>query len=278
MPLPPDFKFTQSNLQDYVECARRFELRYLLELKYPAVEAEPIIEHEKHMQQGATFHHMVHQHHLGVPESVLSKLAHEEPLQTWWANYLNSKLDLPEQRHAETALTAPLARFRLLAKYDLLAIAPGEKAIIVDWKTGKGRPNRDALKNRMQTIVYPYLLVRAGAYLNGGVPIQPEQVEMVYWFADAPDQPERFIYSTAQYQQDEQHLSDLINEINTRTEFDKTAQEWRCKFCTYRSLCRRGIAAGSLDEIDDTMAADVIGEDADADIDFDFDQIMEVEF
>lgn len=274
MPLPAEFKFTQSNLQDYVECARRFELRYIQELKYPAVEAEPIIEHEKHMQQGATFHHMVHQHHLGVPESVLTKLAHDAPLQTWWANYLNSKLNLPEQRHAETTLTAPLAGFRLLAKYDLLAIAQGEKAIIVDWKTGQRRPNRTALKNRLQTIVYPYLLVRAGAHLNGGVEIQPEQVEMLYWFADAPDQPERFAYSAEQYQQDEQHLSDLINEINTRTVFDLTSQELRCKFCNYRSLCRRGVAAGSLDEVDE----DILVDDADADIDFDFDQIMEVEF
>ncbi|MEQ8676812.1 MAG: PD-(D/E)XK nuclease family protein [Aggregatilineales bacterium] len=277
MPLPAEFKFTQSNLQDYVECARRFELRYVQQLQYPAVEAEPIIDHEKHMQQGATFHHMVHQHDLGVPESVLSNLAHEEPLKTWWANYLNHKLDLPEQRHAETALTAPLAGFRLLAKYDLLAIAPGEKAIIVDWKTSTRKPDRLQLKNRLQTIMYPYLLVRAGAHLNGGTPIQPEQVEMIYWFADDSIQTERFPYSTEQYHEDEKHLSDLITEINNRTIFDLTSQEWRCKFCTYRSLCRRGTSAGNLDDLN-ALPEDVIGDDADADIDFDFDQIAEVEF
>lgn len=277
MPLPAEFKFTQSNLQDYVECARRFELRYVQQLQYPAVEAEPIIEHEKHMQQGATFHHMVHQHHLGVPETVLSKLADEDPLKTWWTNYLNHNLDLPAQRHAETALTAPLAGFRLLAKYDLLAIAPGEKAIIVDWKTSPRKPNRLQLKNRLQTIMYPYLLVRAGAHLNGGTPLQPEQVEMIYWFADNAIQPERFPYSTEQYHEDEKHLSDLITEINNRTIFDLTAQEWRCKFCTYRSLCRRGTSAGNFDDLE-TAPEDVLGDDADADIDFDFDQIAEVEF
>lgn len=278
MPLPADFKFTQSNLQDYVECARRFDLRYVQQLQYPAVEAEPIVEHEKHMQQGATFHHMVHQHQLGVPDSVLTTLAADEPLKNWWANYLNTNLDLPEHRYAETALTAPLAGFRLLAKYDLLAINPGEKAVIVDWKTGQRRPNRTALQNRLQTIIYPYLLVRAGAHLNNGTSLQPEQVEMIYWFADDPHQPEHFPYSTVQYQQDEQHLTDLINEINTRTEFDKTSQEWRCKFCTYRSLCRRGTSAGNLADLDESIPEDVIGEDADIDIDFDFDQIMEVEF
>ena len=32
---------SQSSLQDYVDCARRFQLRYLDRLSYPAIESEP---------------------------------------------------------------------------------------------------------------------------------------------------------------------------------------------------------------------------------------------
>jgi len=277
MPLPADFTFTQSNLQDYVECPRRFELRYIRQLQYPAIEAEPILDREKHMQQGAAFHHMVHQHHLGVPEDILNTIAHEEPLRSWWANYLAEGLSgLPDQRHAEIGLTAPLAEYRLLAKYDLIAINTGQKVVIVDWKTAQHRPKRTRLRARLQTIVYPYLLARAGAHLNNGTPIHPDQIEMVYWFADDPKNPERFAYDATQYAEAETYLTDLINEIVMREQFDLTTQEWRCKFCSYRSLCQRGVNAGHIDDLDRDQLVD---SDPDGfDIDFDFDQIAEVEF
>ena len=38
--LPPDFHFSQRSLQDYVDCRRRFQLRYLQHLAWPAVEAK----------------------------------------------------------------------------------------------------------------------------------------------------------------------------------------------------------------------------------------------
>ena len=39
--LPDDFHFSQGSLQDYVDCQRRFQLRYLMKLAWPAVDAEP---------------------------------------------------------------------------------------------------------------------------------------------------------------------------------------------------------------------------------------------
>ena len=51
MSILPNFVFSQSSLQDYVDCARRFELRYIDELRWPAVVAEPSETHEAHMQR-----------------------------------------------------------------------------------------------------------------------------------------------------------------------------------------------------------------------------------
>ena len=62
MALAADFSFNQSSLQDYLDCQRRFELRYLLRLSWPAVEIEPALENERFLRRGSIFHRLVHQH------------------------------------------------------------------------------------------------------------------------------------------------------------------------------------------------------------------------
>jgi predicted RecB family nuclease len=278
MSLPAGFQFSQSSLQDYVECARRFELRYVKRLQWPAVEAEPIDERERHLQQGAAFHHMVHQHLLGVPAETLTASLPEadERLRSWWQGYLAADFvnELPPRRHPEFVLSAALAGHRLIAKYDLLAVEPGDRAVIVDWKTSLRKTPRADLEKRLQTVIYRYLLARAGSHLNGGEPIAPERAEMIYWFAGAPDEAELFSYSQSEYEQDEQYLTELIQTTQAQTLFELTSDEWRCRFCTYRSLCQRGIGAGEFDE----DAVESTADSDDLDLDFDFDQIAEVEF
>src|SRR5689334_18806028 len=130
---------SQSSLQDYMDCAQRFKLRYLDRLSYPAAESEPTLENEKHQQEGEYFHRLVQQYLIGIPAEQISKLANTPNLQRWWENFLTSK-DLTGLRNLsdltlpEATLSAPLGQFRLLAKYDLIAIENG-KATIYDWKT-----------------------------------------------------------------------------------------------------------------------------------------------
>jgi predicted RecB family nuclease len=271
--LPSDFQFSQSNLQDYVDCPRRFELRYLKRLNWPAAEAAPMREQEDHMQRGATFHRLAHQHLVGIDADVLSASINDEGVRGWWEAYLKSGLDgLPEQRYPEITLSAPLAGQRIVAKYDLIAIEPGQRAIIVDWKTSLHRPKRENLEKRLQTTVYRYMLALAGAHLNGGQPIEPEQVEMIYWFAGYPDEPERFSYSAAQFQADAEYLRLLAEDVKARETFALTDDERRCKYCSYRSLCRRGVQAGNFVEMEGDL------EDETYVSDFSFDQIGEIAF
>ena len=125
MLLPLDFQFSQSNLQDYVDCPQRFLLRHLLKVAWPALEAEPVVENELAMQRGTQFHSLVQQHLLGIPEDCLTLLAQEEALSRWWQAYLSSiPAVLKGVRFPETTLSAPLQRYRLLAKYDLLVLLP----------------------------------------------------------------------------------------------------------------------------------------------------------
>lgn len=277
MPLPPDFSFSQHNLQDYLDCPRRFQLRYLERLAWPAVQSEPILEQEHHMQLGERFHQLVQQHQLGLPVEALDGIAAADPdLLGWWQAYRRAlPQDLPPLRRVEYTLSAPFAGFRLLAKYDLLAIQPGQRALIVDWKTNRNRPSAARLRERVQTRLYPFLLTLAGAFLNGGVAWQPEQVELVYWFTADPEKPQRFTYSAARYQEDEKLLRAWIDAIQRSADRPMLMTkdiERQCKLCNYRSFCERGQRAGAWDE-----------DSADAEpeapsIDFDFGQIEEIEF
>ncbi len=275
MILPNDFQFSQASLQDYVDCPRRFQLRYVQRVSWPAPEADPSLDNEHHLRQGAAFHRLVHQHALGLPPERLSS-ALSGDLRDWWRNYLqDGPPNLPDDRYPEVLLSAPAGDYRLLAKYDLVAIDPVQRAIIVDWKTSHKRTPHKWLAQRLQTRVYPYLLVRAGAHLNAGQSLAPEQVEMVYWFANFPTMPERFTYDVAQFKKDEVDLTTLIDEIAGRDDavWPLAPPGRRCNYCAYRSLCQRGVRAGSLDEIEETPEPD-----DDFDIAIDFEQIAEIEY
>jgi hypothetical protein len=285
MPLPITFQFSQNNLQDYVDCPRRFELRHLLRLEWPALQSEPVLEHEQQMALGQRFHRMVQQHLSGIPAGLLAAQASSDPdLQRWWNAFLTSGIleSLPAVRCAERQLSAPFPQgansyvFRLLAQYDLLAIEPGRRAVILDWKTGAGNPNRTRLQNRLQTRLYLFLLCLAGSYLNGSQPIQPEQVEMIYWFSEQPQKPIRFAYCAAQYAADERTLRELVAKIHAAAagpagdsaRFLLTPDPRKCAFCNYRSLCRRGVQAGNTTD----LPYDLEPPD-DAPLELDFDQI-----
>jgi len=283
MTLPDDFQFSQASLQDYVDCPRRFQLRRLLRRAWPAAEAEPIMENERYLRQGAAFHRMLHQHTLGLTLEQLSSVALDEALLRWWRNYVeNGPTDLPPSRRAEFALSAPLGDYRLTAKYDLVAVdaerqpAVKRRGVIVDWKTSRRRPGRKWLAERLQTRVYPYLLVRAGRDLNEGKSFEPEQVEMVYWFANFPLSPERFSYDAAQYEKDAQYLAALIAEIEGLDEDEDwplATRQKLCNYCPYRSLCRRGRQAGAFDEMEEETETD-----DGFDFVLNFEQIAEIEY
>lgn len=263
---------SQSSLQDYVDCARRFELRYLERLSYPAIETEPALENERHKQEGEYFHRLAQQYLVGIPDEQIGALANTPNLQRWWDNFKDLKdlKDLTGLR-TEVTLSAPLGKFRLLAKYDLIGQGGDGKVYIYDWKTYRKRPKNDWLHTRLQTRVYRALLVKAGAYLNGGKPFEPEQVEMIYWFADFPNEPARFPYAADQFKRDWDALTRLSEEITSASIFPLTEDRTKCSYCPYRSYCNRGVRAGeAMDAELETEAEELF--------DINFEQIGEIAF
>ncbi len=267
--LPSGFAFSQSSLQDYSDCPRRFQLRYIEQLQWPAVETEPVLENERRQQEGQFFHRMVQQHLIGLPAEKLSRLANTPNLSRWWENWQDFRsLQDFGSLYPESTLAAPVGAYRLLAKYDLVAVKPGERALIYDWKTTHKRPRDEWMAARLQTRVYRAMLAQAGAYLNGGNPFLPEQVEMIYWYADYPSEPARFPYNAAQHKRDWDGLTGLINEIGNHRHFPLTEDEKKCAYCPYRSYCNRGEKAGMTDEMEAELTEPEIN----------FEQVAEIEF
>jgi len=265
---------SQSSLQDYQDCQRRFELRYLQRLAYPAIETEPALENEKHQKEGEYFHRLVQQHLIGIPAEQVSKLANTDNLQRWWSHFLDFR-SANEWRdfgslYPEITLSAPLGKFRLVAKYDLIAVGK-DQVTIFDWKTYRKRPKNEWLHIRWQTRVYRALLVQAGAHFNNGKPFAPEQIEMVYWFADFPTEPARFIYKADQYKRDWDALTKIADEITSASDFPKTDEASKCSYCPYRSYCNRGIRAGDAADAELETEAEEL-------FDINFEQIGEIAF
>jgi len=279
MKLQKAFDFTQSNLQDYLDCPYRFYLRYIRQIKWPALVVDEAAEFERRGQAGARFHRLVQQFLMGIPEVRITEFASADPnpeLSRWWENFLAAiPPRLTGERWIETILSAPMGEHRLLAKYDLILVQDAGHVTIFDWKTSQNLPRKNWLLERVQTKVYRFLLSQAGGSLVESQTLDPSKITMNYWFAAHPENPISFPYDQNSFAADQKYLSNLIRETIEATEsaYIKTQDRRRCRFCVYRSHCDRGTHAGDLADLEDFQFD---GEDIETDLDFE--EIGEIKF
>jgi len=298
--LPKTFSFSQSSLQSFDSCARRFWLAYVQQLPWPAVEAAPVQDYEELMRLGSIFHQLIERAEIGIDQQLADTGASATqlppPLSEWFDAYQQYRpADLPSDFiEVEKMLSIPFgindgfdgAEYRLAAKYDLITASSDENnrtVMIVDWKTTRKRTDPATLSQRLQTMVYPYVLVEASAKLPFG-PIEPEQVEMLYWFTAAPVQPVRFRYDSAQHDKNRAKLEQLLAQIlggEEEADFPKVVdteinRRRFCNYCVYRSRCDRGQYAGDVDTLDEPEELFVV--DSNTALEFTLDDIEEIAF
>lgn len=265
-------QFSASSLQDYVDCPRRFQLRHIWQLSWPAPESEPLADYERRVRLGRELHRLIHQHLLGIPQEQLSPAASDPQLSRWWQSYLAYASTLAGAEVVpELGLSAVVAGCRLHAQYDALLIRREDvgqptQFVILDWKTYQQRPKRSRLAARLQTRVYPLVLMQAGSPFNHGRLMRPEYIELRYWLAEYPEAPISFTYSQTSYRRDSTYVGRLVEEILRLAQDQERGREeaiswpltedWsHCSTCTFRSLCGRSSLAGrATHDLEDDVA------------------------
>ncbi len=232
--------FTQTALRAYRECPYRFRLRYLEGVPWPAAPTDPAAE--RALDLGRRFHELARQHYLGLEVDEQARSA-GPPLADWWQALRTRPPDLAgyPERYPEVALSVPLGRFRLSARYDLLAI--GEKgARIVDWKIGV-LPLSPVLAQDLQTQVYLYVLAEGNTVYRRGRLLAPESLSLVYW---NPRETLLVGYDARTHAQTRAFLEGLVDEI---AQCDPAAMRpvedpSTCSRCGYAALC--GLPSGGI--------------------------------
>jgi hypothetical protein len=251
---------------------------------------------------------------LGIEADILSSSVHDPDLERWWQAYLAYVPTFDNARVTpEINLSIPLSGYRVVAQYDAVVVRDQRKAegddtgevvtpvepslLIIDWKTYRKRPSRDWLAGRLQTRVYPLILVQAGAAsLIDHAQVAPGNVKMCYWLAEYPDTQVVFVYDTATYRADLEFLSSLITEVDERIKsggheigissafatdniWPLTDELGRCRFCNYRSLCGRGSVAGSaVDNVEGGDPVQLTTDENRLDFDLDWGQVQEIAY
>jgi hypothetical protein len=261
MLLADNFIFSQNSLQNYIDCKRRFYLKEIQQLLWPALESEPTRLQEERTALGAEFHLLCNQYFSGVPENAIRESINSPEILQWWNAFISLGLKPAPHLQPEKAITVPFMDFRLTVHYDLLKSNQDGHYFIYDWKTNLKQPQRAILGKRMQTIIYP-LVLQMFCEINDSKNAQPENIEMVYWYPVYPDRPIEFRYDQETYLTQKSKLEGLISEIlqNEKEDFTLTEKISHCMFCQYRSFCNRGEKAGEFTEetidfaIDDALA------------------------
>ncbi len=245
---------SQSALQSFLVCKKRYQLRYLQQVQWPAEQFAPLVESEKRIKAGEFFHKLAHQYFLGLPAEILEAQARQyghPQMLVWWQNFLRSitngviNISTLTHRSAEKNAFGQLGGYTLAAKFDLIGFS-STGIHIFDWKTNQTKPPTAKLEADLQSLVY--LLV---AHLSPLVPLDlrhGNNITMAYWFANHPQQPVEIHANAHKLAEAEKTILEILKRIEAETEFAEVEDLRVCTGCVFRSYCGRGVAAPEYDE------------------------------
>ncbi len=238
MIMPSIWQLSQSHLNQLTQCPRRFQYRYLDQWGLSTVDKQ-----QTQQTLGAQFHHLIEQQALGLDIQPFLKV--NPQLQEW---FLALQASPPpfitgECRHEHQQLLSRQS-VTLVAVYDRL-IQNSQQAQILDWKTYTRPHNLNALRRDWQTRLYPYILVETSEFA-------PEQILMVYWFAQVRANTSHSLvlnYDSKQHQQTDQDLTAILKQFTKGIEAYERGQSWpqvpiadgQCEGrhpCPFLSRCR----------------------------------------
>lgn len=226
---------SRTKLHTFLQCQRRFQLRYIHEQAWP----EPPLteEEEARLARGKQFHQLAERHLLGLPPEPIQ----HPTIDAWWQGWLSWVKGLPNGRFLpEFTLTIPIQGVLLRGRFDLVLLANDNSIHIFDWKTGHAPP-RATLRQDWQTRFYLGMMAESGTAVQPQQPPQPTQIKLTYWYTNAPAQT--FSYNQQWHQQNWSELQTYLQSVVLRLEDEEnwplTDDSTLCQTCPYQILCGR---------------------------------------
>jgi hypothetical protein len=258
----PTLTLSHQQIQDYLDCPRRFQLRHLTQLSWPDLPYPPDVEAA--FSRGRLLHRLVERHYLGLDVSRESII---DPVVAAWWDTFRAYAPAPSPGHAqpEASLTVPLGNHQLRGRFDLISLdttGGTPRATIFDWKTSKPR---DAawLRQAWQTRLYLALVAEGGHALpgTGSERIRPGDISMVYWYLADPERPVTLQYDDAWHAENWRGLEMTLAALDNSLHNDSwpLTEEWsHCRYCAFQAYCGRQAAgqpamtdAGDIEDEDE---------------------------
>lgn len=259
--------FSQNSMEIFKQCRMKFKKRYLDGLYWRnwLLDSEKTLKTEK----GRLFHLLAYRYFLNINSQAGEDIGNEHEELKPWMESLKKFIEIKEDRlyFPEFELKLTENHMKLQAKFDLIVIDVNGDAAIYDWKVHDKPLNRSLLETSYQTVIYRYLLAKAGKTITG---MKPElgRISMTYWQPSHPSNPVRIDYSEEQFKQDEVFLNNEIEKI-LNCDFDspaiKTADMKICRFCEFCSICNN-------------TKPDTAGIKTDTEFGLEWDEVDEIEF
>jgi CRISPR/Cas system-associated exonuclease Cas4 (RecB family) len=226
--------FSQTSLAIFDQCSMKFKKRYIDGLLWK--NSEPNSQSVMITQKGRLFHLLAYRYFLGMDSSAGEVEAEYIELDTWVERLKRFiQIDKENQYFPEFELKISIDKLRLQAKYDLIVLKNDGEAVIYDWKVQEKKLNQKHLKSSWQTIVYRYLLAKAGRALSGKE-ISPEKIKMIYWQPTLQVE-EEFAYSQKLFEQDEKLIQSQIETILNCHQPAKVLDPKICTNCEFCAIC-----------------------------------------
>lgn len=267
--------YSAKSIQDFLDCPRRFELKYLLQQSWPAPITQPVLQFEHHVKLGNEFHHLVHQYLSGIQLDLIKNNSSSDEVILWIQEFQTFFSQFKISQHfSELPLVMPFEGVYFNAVIDFVGLEMNGGILIADWKTSAFPQNKNRLIHSIQSILYPFIVFECRKGLFPDWHGNPDDIEMLYWFADHPGNVITIKYSQAQHNDNRIYLHDMIEKIQAKSprNFKKTDELKKCAYCQYRSLCERKIEIGDIKGMDDEIDIDILSSE------MDFEESIEISF
>jgi CRISPR/Cas system-associated exonuclease Cas4 (RecB family) len=228
---------SRAGLTTFQICQRRFQLRYLDRLSWPAVPEDARME--KARIEGERFHQLMHRHFLSLS---VSKEAESYPeLARWWKIFLSEGPQISDGQHLpELTLTVPMGRHLLSGRFDLLVLSR-EQVHLFDWKTEARARAEGELVTDLQTRLYLALAAEGAPALDRK--FGPEHILMTYWYVNEPAASVTIHYDQAKHVENWKYIGQIVDGINRRLavegKWPLTEDLSACEQCAFQVYCGR---------------------------------------